>query len=468
MNRTIRHAAALVTALTFVAAACGSDDDEAATNTTEATGTTQAAPNTTDAADAPDTTEATATTVATDTTEVSDDTTPETTEPTPETTEPTATTVAPASGEPIKMMLLSQLEAPAFAFPEIEPATRVAIDAFNLAGGLDGRPVELIICNDQYDPNVAAGCARDAVSDGVVAVLGYFSFGGAGVLPILEEAGIPYIGNSILSIADPGSPAAFPLEGGIVSIGTGIGRALVEAGCTGVGAVGDGSIAATLYSNYAKTGVEASGGTWAGNVEAGVGTPDYGPAVASLGSQGADCIHVPLPPAESAKLLGAILQSGQTYTVGAGAANIPQPVVAALPAAASEGTIIVTPLPVASDVEFPGVQDYIDAMTAGGESDETINASFALSSYAKTIVTLNALRTIVGDVDSASMTEAMSNITDPGTPLLGSFTTTQESSIPGFPRIFNFEVLEYKVEGQQMVRQTDTYVSTSDLLQPAV
>jgi hypothetical protein len=270
-----------------------------------------------------------------------------------------------------------------------------------------------------------------------------------------------------LSISDAGSKAAFPLEGGIVSIGADTGRALVAAGCKGVGAVGDGSIAASLYSNYAKTGVEKSGGTWSGDVKTAVGTPDYGPAVASLVSKGADCIHVPLPPAESAKLLGAILQSGHTLTVGSGSANIPQAVIEALPAAATEGSIIVTPLPVPSDVDFPGVQDYIDAMTKAGVSADVINAGFGVSSYAKTVVALNAMSTITGDITAASMTQAMSSITDPGTPLLGSFSTTQESSIPGFPRIFNFKVLEYKVEGQKLVRLTDTYVDTADLLEPA-
>jgi ABC-type branched-subunit amino acid transport system substrate-binding protein len=430
MTKTTRRAALALTALLLVVSACGSDDGGAASTdaSTDATTATTAASADSSAAE---------------------------------------TTNAPATGEPVKVMLLSQLEAPGFAFPEIEPITKATIDQFNKTGGVNGRPVDLVVCNDQNDSNVAAGCARDAVSQGVVAVLGYFSFAGNAVLPILEQAGIPYVGNSILSISDAGSKAAFPLEGGIVSIGADTGRALVEAGCKGVGAVGDGSIAASLYSNNAKTGVEKSGGTWSGDVQTTVGTPDYGPAVASLVSKGADCIHVPLPPAESAKLLGAILQSGHKVTVGSGSANIPQAVIEALPAAATEGTIIVTPLPVPSDVDFPGVQDYIDAMTKAGVSDDVINAGFSISSYAKTVVALNAMSTITGDITAASMTQAMSSITDPGTPLLGDFSTTQESSIPGFPRIFNFAVLEYKVEGQKLVRLTDTYVDTADLLQPA-
>jgi ABC-type branched-subunit amino acid transport system substrate-binding protein len=378
-----------------------------------------------------------------------------------------STTTVALTGEPVKVMLISQLEAPGFAFPEIEPITKAAIDQFNAVSGVQGRPVELIVCNDKYDSNVAAGCARDAVSQNVAAVLGYFSFGGDAVLPILQAAGIPYIGNSILGISDAGNPAAFPLEGGIVSIGAEVGRALVKAGCKGVGAVGDGSVAASLYSNYAKIGVEASGGKWVGNVETKAGTPDYGPSVASLVSKEADCIHSPLPPAESSKLLGAVEQSGEKLRVGSGAANVPEDVIQKLPASSSDGTIIVTPLPVATDLAFPGVEDYVTHMKDAGVPEATINAGFALSSYAKTVVALHALSSIQGEINAASMTKAMSNITDPGTPLLGTFTTTKESAMPGFNRVFNLKVLVYGVKDQKLVRQTETYVDTSDLLAPA-
>ncbi len=55
--------------------------------------------------------------------------------------------------------------------PEGDVAIRAAIKAVDDAGGINGRKVTVVSCNDQADPNQAATCARQAVSDKVAAVV---------------------------------------------------------------------------------------------------------------------------------------------------------------------------------------------------------------------------------------------------------------------------------------------------------
>src|SRR4029453_8716055 len=102
---------------------------------------------------------------------------------------------------------------------ETETVVKAAAADLNKKGGINGHPIEIEACNDQSDQKAAAACARQAVSDKVVAVLGLFSLFGDAILPVLESAKIPYVGNTILSASDSSSPMAFPMDGGVVGGG---------------------------------------------------------------------------------------------------------------------------------------------------------------------------------------------------------------------------------------------------------
>ena len=361
-------------------------------------------------------------------------------------------------------MVLSQFDAPDFAFPEIEHMVGALASSVNADGGINGQPIEIIACNEQRDQNAAAACARDAVADDVVAVLGIFSLFGDSILPVLEEAGIPYVGNSILSASDSSSPVSFPLDGGVVGNGAAIGSELAKSGCTAVGAIGYDNAASTLYMSWVQKGVEDGGSTWAGDVRVPEGNPDYGPAVASLLGDGADCAFLSLPPAEAAKAAGAIAQAGQPLKIGTGVTTLPQAVIASVPAAATDGAVLTAANPSWTDTDFPGVQEAIDAVLANGASQDDIEGSYGLTSWARAEVLFNAMKSIDGEVTKESVLEAMGSITDPGTPLLGVFSTTEEFPVEGFNRLFNFTYLTYNVADQTTTLTSSDFADTSDIV----
>ncbi len=96
----------------------------------------------------------------------------------------------------------------------------------NAHGGLKGRELRVITCNDHNDSAGAADCAREAVDKNVVAVVGAYSQHGRSFLSPLEVAGIPYIGGYGITEDEFSSPLSYPVNGGEPALLAGNGRQL--------------------------------------------------------------------------------------------------------------------------------------------------------------------------------------------------------------------------------------------------
>ncbi len=96
----------------------------------------------------------------------------------------------------------------------------------NAHGGLDGRELRVLTCNDHNDPVGAADCAREAVDQDVAAVVGAYSQHGGAALAPLEVAGIPYIGGYGVTDDEFSSPLSYPVNGGEPALLAGNGRQL--------------------------------------------------------------------------------------------------------------------------------------------------------------------------------------------------------------------------------------------------
>ncbi|MER5865821.1 ABC transporter substrate-binding protein [Kitasatospora sp. NPDC002040] len=107
----------------------------------------------------------------------------------------------------------------------------------NSSGGLFGRRIKVLTCNEHDTADGAAECARQAVAARALAVVGSYSQYGSSFIPPLEEAGIPYIGGYGLSTPEFNSPIAYPVSGGTPALIAGSGQQLVEAGCKSVSVI---------------------------------------------------------------------------------------------------------------------------------------------------------------------------------------------------------------------------------------
>lgn len=64
----------------------------------------------------------------------------------------------------------------------------------NANGGIKGRKLRVITCNEKNTATGAADCARKAITEKAVAVVGSYSQHGRAFMAPLEAEGIPFIG----------------------------------------------------------------------------------------------------------------------------------------------------------------------------------------------------------------------------------------------------------------------------------
>lgn len=119
-----------------------------------------------------------------------------------------------ASGTPIKLGMVNQENTAAGSFPELSQAVQAAIEFVNTElGGVDGRPLELEVCNTNFSTEGSTACAQQFVEAGVPAVLGGIDVFGTAV-ETLAENGIPYIGGIPVSTPSVQSDNSFQWSGG--------------------------------------------------------------------------------------------------------------------------------------------------------------------------------------------------------------------------------------------------------------
>lgn len=164
----------MLAALALLAASCGSDDGDEATDTAE--DTAESADDSTEADDAETDDDAAADTGDAETDETEGD-----------------DAAADAAGEPIKIGALTSLTGPFASWGlHVEAGLKMAADDINAAGGVDGRMIEIISADDQSDAEEAVVQYERLLEDGVVAVAGTISSGvGAATAGLAEEAQVP-------------------------------------------------------------------------------------------------------------------------------------------------------------------------------------------------------------------------------------------------------------------------------------
>ncbi len=106
---------------------------------------------------------------------------------------PAATPTPTPAPEPIVFGMVAPMTGDAADYGvQLETGVRLAIEEINAAGGIAGRPVELVVCDDKCDPYEASMCAQKMVADKrIFAIIGHVcsscTLAGA---PIYEQAGL--------------------------------------------------------------------------------------------------------------------------------------------------------------------------------------------------------------------------------------------------------------------------------------
>ncbi|MEV7531491.1 MULTISPECIES: ABC transporter substrate-binding protein [Streptomyces] len=132
------------------------------------------------------------------------------------------------SREPVTVMTWAPDQTRATNMPGMPAMAQAYARWVNAQGGIDGHELRVLTCNEQNTPTGAAACARRAVREHAVAVVGSYSQNGRAFMAPLEAAGIPYIGGYGVTEDEFTSPLSYPVNGGLAALIAGHGMQLAE------------------------------------------------------------------------------------------------------------------------------------------------------------------------------------------------------------------------------------------------
>ncbi len=433
-GRRWRRGLALLTVVAFTAASCGGDDDDADTSEPAGAEATADDADTADTATADDADTAEATTDA-------EDTGGDATE------EPT--------GEPLKVMTVTTLNAAGPTYANIANTAVAYADYINANGGIAGRQLEVTVCDEQFDPAVAATCARQAVDEGMVSIVGSFTYFAESIVPVIAESSITWFGACCpITPSELTSPYSFNI-GNQPMYAVGAVKRAVDDGCENINAAV--TIGAEVFIPPMENAITALGGSFGQLIMIDPTAQDYSPDVAQI-SDGADCVIVILSETPFITWNVAWAQSGTEARQYGPQGNLNEVSAAGAPEA-TDGDIIAGMYPDISTEPWAEYRAALDTSGFTGDGND-YNSLGGMGTWAAFVAFAQIAETIEGDITAESFYEAANSTSSLDlngmVPVLD-FTQEWTDGLEGYQRLFNRSVVFSKLENGKVVPLTTEF-----------
>jgi branched-chain amino acid transport system substrate-binding protein len=340
-----------------------------------------------------------------------------------------------SSSGTITVMALGVYSSPVFSVPQAADAVELAAAQINKAGGINGKQLKVITCNEQNNPSIAAQCAQKAVSDHVAALVGRTTLNGDAVVPILQKAQIPDIGPIDFSPADASGDNTVSFV--ISTVGTpgtvSATLALAKSGCKSIAAVYSSPGGSPEIPAFQST-VKALGLKDAGSFGVSQESTNWAPAFQSAVQGGGKsvCSVIIASAAQEVGVFQGISQSTAPHMQVATYSNALPLSVA--PTLGGKATGAIT----TSGFAFPDtaaaasfVAAFTKAYPKASLDEQSLNAYIATNIFASVAKTLKT-------VNSSNVLAALRKDTDVTSPLLpATLDFTKINSASAFARLFN-------------------------------
>lgn len=418
--RLLRMLTALLVVFSLIAAACGDDDDTTASDSADDAG---------DSAedDAGDSAEAAE--------------------------EPT--------GEPIKVMSVTTLNAAGPTYHNIANTAEAYAAYINARGGIAGRPLEVTVCDEMFDPAVAATCAREAVENDMVAVVGSFTFFAESIVPVIAEADITWFGPCCpITPSELTSPHSFPI-GNQPMYAVGAIKRAVDDGCTSINVVLiDG---AQIFLPPMENAIAALGQSFGDVVILPPTAQDYSSEVAQA-TDGADCVIGIISETPYITFNTAWTQSGTDARQYGPQGNLNE-ISAAGNEESTDGDVIAGMYP---DISTEPWAEYRLALEEGGYdlAEHDYNSLGGMGTWAAYAGFAQIAESIEGEITASSFFEAASatdNLDLGGMVPVLDFTQEWTDGLENYQRLFNRSVVFSTLDNGKVVPLTTEFEDVSDL-----
>ncbi|MCG7210527.1 ABC transporter substrate-binding protein [Streptomyces arenae] len=366
---------------------------------------------------------------------------------------------AGAADDEIKVMTWAPQKTGATNKPGMPAMASAVVRWLNSRGGIGGRKLKLITCNDHNTSVGAANCAQRAADENVVAVVGSYSQFGDSYFAPLEGAAIPYIGGYGASNVEFTSPVSYPVNGGQLTLLAGLGEALAES-CGPVTLVRPDSIAGDQLPQLLDSGLRAGGHAKAIDQLAAEDLTAYDEqSKKALGSASSDsaktgCV-VPELGGRTATFMDSFQRARQDYPTVKTAAevgSVDQTVINSTGGASGpyEGSYITGWYPVASDPHWDEMKKVISKEAFGDNRIDPADAGVQTTWIAYKVLTAVLEKIGDGEVTSDSVRRTLNDGLKVST---GGLTPTLtwpyqgKLAAAGFSRLVNADVNVQTVKG---------------------
>jgi ABC-type branched-subunit amino acid transport system substrate-binding protein len=349
----------------------------------------------------------------------------------------------------------------------------------NSHGGINGRKLYVMTCNEGNDSVAAAKCARLAVKENAVAVVGSYSQYANSFFPILESSGIPYIGGYGLTDDEFTSPLSYPVNGGQPTLLAALGQELAD-DCGPVSLVRPDTIAGDELPVMLNAGLKARGHAPADDVRApedatefsgqthtaldgATGDPEHrGCVVPALGDRTGTFMdsfrrsHEDFPEVRTGTVLGSV---DQTAIDASGGGSGPY-----------EGSYITGWYPVESDPRWDGMKTVIREQaftdTRIDPADAGVQTTWIAYTVLKAVLDKIGGGEVSADTVRRTLDDGLKIDTGGLTPTLRWKFQDRLAAI-GFPRLVNTEVTLQVVRDGRLVAAREGFVDMTETLQGA-
>ncbi|WP_190170770.1 ABC transporter substrate-binding protein [Streptomyces mirabilis] len=381
--------------------------------------------------------------------------------------------------DPITVMTWAPQDTPATNKPGMPAMAEAYARWVNANGGINGRKLKVLTCNDHNDTVYAAKCARRAADENVVAVVGSYSQHGRSFLAPLEAAGIPYIGGYGVTDDEFSSPLSYPVNGGEPALLAGLGEQLGKA-CGPVALVRPDTVAGDQLPVLLNAGLKAEGHAPGTDQRAAEDATEYSKQTElALGRASSDplkqgCVVSALGD-RTETFMDSFRRDRQDYPkVGTGTVlgSLDQSLIDSTGGQSSpyEGAHVTGWYPVASDKRWDPMREVIKEQAFGDNRIDPADAGVQT-----TWIAYNVLKSVVeslgdGQVTSLAIRHALDNglkvTTGRLTPTL-SWRSEDLIAAVDFPRLVNAHVTFQVVRKGQLASERNGFIDVSKTLENA-
>ncbi|SNQ46794.1 conserved exported hypothetical protein [Frankia canadensis] len=363
-------------------------------------------------------------------------------------------TTSHANGKVVLSIIVPTHTAPPTA-PHAISAVRAAATAINAKGGINGKQIEIRTCNENGNPNDAVKCARQAVSDHSVAVVGSYSNSSNQLIAPLVKAGIPLVGFNAITPADYACAVCYTFDAGNTLSFAGMPAALRASGARTVTAVTLDLAAAAANVSAVEQAAKAAGLQTVPPVKVGVTSTDLAPAVQAVIGSKADAAVSVLPTEQTTAFIRAADQAKAPFTFGVVDAQV-QSVLSQFRGTQGDHVLAVGAYPpLDATAAYPGLVQYkteLDAQEKTGDKDAATRDSISLRAWLSVHVVAQAAAGITGDITAASLNNGFRTAKD--IDLYGiqpKWTPSAKGHVPGFDRVSNARVFFMRINNSKLV-----------------